>query len=149
MSQPPMPVFVDTTAFFARFNERAFEHDRALAVFDGISAGKLSYGPLFISRYVLAELATLMRRKVGHKPAVDALEIIRKAESFNTLLVDDAIFERTCENFALYDDPQISFIDHASGVLATAHGIKHVFTFDVTDFRTLGFIVVPDDTGDA
>lgn len=147
MSQHPVPLFIDTGAFFAHFNERATEHDRAQAVFQGIQRGELPYGALFTSRYVLAEFATLMRRKVGHSPAVTALETIRQAESFTILPVGSETFDRTCEQFATYDDHQISFVDHSSGVLATDYDIEHIFTFDSDDFRTLGFIVVPDDTG--
>lgn len=143
----PEPLFVDTAAFFARFNERAAEHDRARAVFDGIRSGDVPYDPLFTSRYVLSEFATLMLRKVGHRPAVAALTTIREASSFNVLPVGGDVFDRTCEQFAHYDDQQISFVDHSSAVLADDRAIEHVFTFDRTDFRTLGFTVVPDDTG--
>lgn len=149
MNEPPVPLFIDTGAFFARFNERTLEHDRAAAIFQGIRSRELAYGPLFTSRYVLSELATLMRRKVGHGPAVIALETIRQAESFNLLPVGRETFDRTCEQFARYDDQRISFVDHSTGVLAEAHDIEHVFTFDSDDFRTLGFTVVPDDTREA
>lgn len=147
MSGRPVPLFVDTAAFFARFNERTAEHERARDVFAGIRSSDLPYGPLFTSRYVLSELATLMLRKVGHAPAVFALETIREAESFNVLSVGSSDFGRTCEQFAGYDDQQISFVDHASAVLASGRGIDHVFTFD-GDFHALGFTVVPGDTGD-
>jgi predicted nucleic acid-binding protein len=149
MNQPPVPLFIDTGAFFARFNERAYQHDRARAVFRGIQSREFEYGPLFTSRYVLSELATLMRRKVGHEPAVTALETIRRAVSFNLLPVGDDAFDRTCKQFARYDDQHISFVGHSSGVLADAYEVGHVFTFDPTDFRVLGFAAVPDDTGEA
>ena len=149
MSQPPVPLCIDTGAFFARFNERAAEHDRARAVFQGIRDGELQYGPLVTSRYVLSEFATLMRRKVGHPPAVNALETIRSAESINVLPLGSGAFDRTCEQFARYDARWISFVDHSSGVLADDYDIEHIFTFDTDDFQTLGFVVVPADTGDA
>jgi predicted nucleic acid-binding protein len=149
MSQPPVHLFLDTGAFFARFNGRAAEHDRARAVFQGIRDGELQYGPLVTSRYVLSEFATLMRRKVGHPPAVNALETIRSAESINLLPLDNDAFDRTCERFARYDGRRSSFVDHSSGVLADAYDIEHIFTFDTDDFQTLGFVVVPADTGDA
>lgn len=147
MSGHPVPLFVDTAAFFARFNERTAEHERARTVFEGIRTGELQYDPLFTSRFVLAELATLMLRKVGHAPAATALETIRAAESFNVLPVDSGDFDRTCEQFGRFDDQQISFVDHASGVLAEGRDVDHVFTFD-DDFHTLGFTVVPGDTGE-
>lgn len=109
----------------------------------------MQYGPLFTSRYVLSEFATLMRREVGHTPAVNALEAIRQADSFNILPVGSNVFDRTCGRFARYEDQQISLIGHSSGVLADDYDIEHVFTFDTDDFHTLGFIVIPDDTGDA
>ena len=149
MSQPPVPLFIDTGAFFARFNERAAEHDRARAVFQGLRDGELQYGPLVTSRYVLSEFATLMRRTVGHPPAVNALETIRSAESINVLSLGSDAFDRTCERFARYDARRISFVDHSSGVLADDYDIEHIFTFDTDDFQTLGFVVVPADTGDA
>jgi len=148
MPAPPAPLFIDTAAFFARFNERATEHDRARAVFDDIQSGELQYDPLFTSRYVLSEFATLMLRKVGHDPAVTALNKIREASSFNVLPIGVNVFDRTCEQFARYDDQQISFVDHSSAILADDRDIECVFTFDQTDFRTLGFTVVPDDTGE-
>lgn len=147
MSGRPVPLFVDTAAFFARFNERTAEHERARTVFEGIRSGALPYEPLFTSQSVLSELATLMLQKVGHTPAVTALETIREAESFNVLPVDSGDFDRTCVQFARYDDQQISFVDHTSSVLADGRGVDHVFTFD-GDFHTLGFTVVPGDTGD-
>lgn len=149
MSSLSSPLFIDTAAFFARFNERATEHERARAVFEDIRSGNVQYDPLFTSRYVLSEFATLMRRKVGHRPAVTVLNTIREAESFNILPVTGEQFDRTCELFAQYDDQQISFVDHSSAVLADDRGIDHVFSFDRDDFRTLGFTVVPDDTGEA
>lgn len=149
MSRSPSPVFIDTAAFFARFNERAAEHDRARTLFKGIRTGTVQYDPLFTSRYVLSELTTLMLRKVGHQPAVTALDTIREAASFNVLSLDGEQFDRTCAQFARYDDQQISFVDHSSAILADDHGIEYVFTFDSDDFRTLGFTVVPDDTGES
>jgi len=54
MSGRPVPLFVDTAAFFARFNRRTAEHERARTVFEGIRSGALPYDPLFTSRYVLS-----------------------------------------------------------------------------------------------
>jgi len=149
MTTSPQPLFIDTSAFFARYNERATEHERATAVVQGIRSGDVHYDPLFTSRYVLSELATLMLRKVGHQPAVNALTDIRDSKSINVLPVTEKSFARTCEQFAAYDDQQISFVDHSSAVLAGDRDIEHVFAFDRDDFQTLGFTVVPADTGDA
>jgi len=149
MANQTESLFVDTAAFFARFNERAAEHDRALTVFRGIRTGELRYDPLFTSRHVLAELATLLLRKVSHRAAVAALASARESDSFNVLPVGADRFDRACEQLDRFDDQQISFVDHTSAVLADDRGIDHVFTFDSDDFETMGFTVVPAHTGDA
>lgn len=89
----------------------------------------------------------LLVRKSVHDEAVRALEAIRDAESFNVLPVDRGTFDAAAEQFAVYDDHAISFVDHTTGVLAAERGIDHVFGFD-PDFRTLGFTRVPVDTGE-
>lgn len=150
MSSPgATPLFIDTGALYAWFKPDDENHERSVAVFDGIRDGTYTYRPLYTSRHVLSELATLMLRWVGHADAVRALNTVRGSESFTVLPVDAGTFDRTCEQFARYDDQQISFVDHTSGILAREHDIEYVFTFDPNDFRTLGCTVVPDDTGEA
>jgi predicted nucleic acid-binding protein len=144
MTRGPTPLFVDTGAFFAWRYERATRHDLAREAFDAIRAGDLRYRPLFTSRSVLSELATLLLRKVGHAEAVDTLSRIRSSESFTVLPVDEPAFDAACDELARYDDQQISFVDCTSSVLAGSRDVEHVFAFD-SDFRTLGFELVPDD----
>ena len=143
------PLFVDTGAFFARVKADDEHHDRATTVFGAIQSGALPYRPLYTSRFVISELATLTRRKIDHPTAVRALNGVRASPSFNVLRVDDVRFDRTCEEFERYDDRFLSFVDHTSGVLCDEYDVEHVFTFDPDDFRTLGFTAVPDDTGEA
>jgi predicted nucleic acid-binding protein len=40
------PLFIDKGAFYARFVENAPRHESAMANFDGIRDGSLSFGPL-------------------------------------------------------------------------------------------------------
>lgn len=141
-------LFVDTSAFVAWFVTDDVNHEDAVTVFDGIRRGEYPYRPLFTSRYVLSELATLLRRQASHDDAVRVLRAIRESDSFVVLSMDETSFDQACVEFARYDDQRISFVDHTSGVLADENGIEHVFSFDVDDFHTLGFTVVPEDTGE-
>lgn len=143
----PRPLFVDTNALVAVFDEDDDHHAPANAVLDGIRDGDLAYGPVFTSRYVLSETATTLLYGVGHREAVDALTTIRESSTFNTLDVTESIFARTAEQFARYDDQQISFVDHLNSVLGDEFDIHHIFAFE-DDFRTLGMTRVPVDTGD-
>jgi uncharacterized protein len=144
MSEQPQPLFIDTGAFFAWVNTRAGRHETAQSVFDTLRREAIPYQPLFTSRYVLSELATLTSQKVSHKTAVDVLQTIRRSESFNILPVGEGVFAAACDEFECYDDQQISFVDHTSTVLASEYEIEHIFAFD-RDFATLGFTRVPAD----
>lgn len=140
------PVFVDTGAFYARFDESAIRHDRAAAVFEGIGTGALPYRPVYTSSYILDELATLVLSRRGHAAAVAALEQVRDS-TITVLHPDETDFEAAVEQFIRYDDHDISFTDHMSAVLASGVDVDHVVTFDADHFRTLGMTVVPADTG--
>ncbi len=140
------PLFVDTGAFYARADADDEHHEVAKQIFGGIQAGELAYRPIYTSQAVVSELATLLLYKLGHDDASRVLTSIRDSESFNVLPVDPATFEAAARQFLEYDDQQISFVDHASGVLADEYDVAHVFAFD-GDFRTLGFDLVPGDLG--
>jgi predicted nucleic acid-binding protein len=144
------PLFIDTGPFYARFVGTAQRHERATAVFKDIGGGEreIPYRPLYTSTYVLDELATLILSHHEHDAAVAAVERVRESPTA-VIHPDEEDFDTTCEQFARYDDHEISFTDHLSGVLADDRDIEHVFTFDPDHFRTLGFTAVPDDTGEA
>lgn len=141
------PLFIDTGPFYARFVETAQRHGRATAVFKAIGEGEAVYRPLYTSTYVLDELATLILSHRDHDGATAAVERVRESPT-TVIHPKKADFDRTCEQFSRYDDHEISFTDHMTGVLAAERDIEHVFTFDPDHFRTLGFTAVPADTGD-
>jgi len=138
------PVFVDTGAFYARADEDDAHHEDAVRLFGGIRSGDVAYRPIYTSQAVLSEFATLALYKLGHDTATRALIAIRESESINIVPVDRSTFETAAEQFVDYEDQRISFVDHATSVLADERGVEHVFAFD-SDFRTLGFSLVPED----
>lgn len=144
---PPTPLFVDTNAFVALADKDDDHHEAAHAVREGIRDGELAYGPIFTSRYVLAETATTILYGVGHREAVEVLTTVRESSTFNILEVTAEVFARTETQFSRYDDQQISFVDHLNSVLSDEFDIEHVFAFE-DDFVTLGLTRVPVDTGE-
>lgn len=142
-----MPLFVDTGAFYAWFNSEDDHHKRATAVFERIKAGELPYQPVYTSRYVVAELVTLILYRIDHSSALSAFDRIDQSDTFNVLPVDHKLFMAARAQFERYNDHNISLTDHISGVLAKEYSTDRIFAFD-SDFRTLGFTVVPVDTGE-
>lgn len=143
----PRPLFVDTNAFVAIYDESDDHHERANAILDGIEDRTLPYGPLFTSRHVLSETATVLLYGSSHRDAVRALRNIRDSPTMNVLGITEPLFDRTADQFEQYDDQQISFVDHMNTILSAEYEIEHVFAFE-EDFRTLGMTRVPVDTGE-
>jgi predicted nucleic acid-binding protein len=137
-------LFVDTGALYARFVSNDQHHDEAREVFGGIRDGELAYRPLFTTRYVLTEVTRLLLYNAGHDEAQTALNAVNESNVFVVLSDTDEGFESACRRFAEYDDQDISLVDHLTAVMAERRDVKQVFTFD-SDFRTLGFDVVPED----
>jgi predicted nucleic acid-binding protein len=137
------PIFIDTGAFYARADEDDKHHEDASRLFRGIRSGDRAYRPIYTSQAVLSEFATLALYKLGHDTASKALTAIRESDSVNIIPVGKPAFETAAEQFADHDDQQISFVDHTTSILADERGVEHVFAFD-SDFRTLGFSLVPD-----
>ena len=140
------PVFVDTSAWYAIFDEDDGEHARATSVRNAIHAGDLPYRPIYTTGHVLAELATLLLRH-GHDVTSRALGQIRDSPNVTVIHPDQETFDAAMTEFDRYDDHDISLVDHLTGVLAAERDVEYVFAFD-GDFRTLGFTVVPYDTGE-
>lgn len=138
------PLFVDTGAFYARADEDDQHHETASNLFDDIRSGTVPYRPIFTSQSVRSEFTTLALYRLGHETAARALRGVRDSQSINVLPVGEQVFATAREQFEDYDDQQISFVGHTSSVLADEHDIDRIFAFD-SDFRTLGFTVVPED----
>ena len=141
------PLFIDTGAFFAYYNERDEHHETARTTFQAIRTGDLAYAPLYTTRFVLTELVTLLLYKVGHTTATRALGDILSAGSFNVVRADPVVFADACDELDRYDDHEITLVDHLTGVLADERAVECIFAFD-SDFATLGFTRVPVDTGE-
>lgn len=141
------PLFIDTGAFFAYYNDRDEHHERTRAVFQAIQSGELAYEPLYTTRFVLAELTTLLLYKVDHQTAARALEDILTADSINVVRIDASTFTTAWAAFEQYDDQTITLVDHLTAVLAEEYETEYVFAYD-SDFPTLGLTRVPVDTGE-
>ncbi|WP_122091409.1 type II toxin-antitoxin system VapC family toxin [Halalkalicoccus subterraneus] len=140
------PLFVDTSAWYAIFDEDDAEHTRATAVREAILAGDLQYRPIYTTSHVLGELTTLLLR-YSYDVASRALTQIRNSQNVTVIHPDRVAFEAAVTQFDRYDDQAISLVDHLTGVLADERDVEQIFAFD-SDFRTLEFTLVPDDVGE-
>lgn len=144
-----VPLFVDTSALYARLDDDDAHHDRARALFDGIreQTVKRTYRPLYVTSHVLAEFVTLVVHNFGSPTAHDAADRIRRSDFFVVLYPDEPVVSQAIDALGEYADEEIVLVDHLTGILAAEQDIDHIMTFD-SGFRTLGFTLVPEDIGD-
>ncbi len=138
-----MKLFLDSSAFIARFDKRDQYHEKSRYVLEEIMKGTLPYKTMFTSNYILDEAVTftLLRTK-NHSMAIKVLEGIIESEYIKPLWVTEDIQEKAIQLFKKYSDRMIAITDCTTTVLMKENGIEAIFTFD-TDFRGLGFEVIP------
>lgn len=88
-------MFIDPNAFVAIYDEDDDHHERANAVRGGIEDWSLPYGPLFTSRHVLSETATVLLCRGSHHDAVHAVQNIRDSPAVNVLRLTEPLLHRT------------------------------------------------------
>jgi hypothetical protein len=133
-------VFVDTSAFFAIENLRDQHHPGALQARDELMA---TGQRLITSDYVLDEVYTLIRMRVGHRASVDFGESLRASRFFRVEPVTAADLEAAWRIFRRYDDKPFSFTDCTSFAMMERLKIPSAFSFD-RNFREYGkFLVRP------
>lgn len=138
-------IFIDTSAFLARYVRRDQYHRRARKGWTEISRRR---GKCFTSNFVLDETFTLLARRTSYPFAVERarnivastiLEVLRPA-------AEDEL--RALELFEKYADQRVSFTDCISFVLMRRARITRAFTFD-SHFARAGFSVWPSERGGA
>lgn len=132
-------IFVDTSAFVARYIERDQFHKDAVAYWETLASSSIA---CVTSNFIVDETITLLtRRTTGHFAAErarqlyasSALHILRAVEADETAAV--AILEQ-------YAGEGVSFTDCVSFALMKRHRITEAFTFD-DHFADAGFITKP------
>ncbi len=133
-------VFVDTAAFFALENERDRYHTEAIDTRHELMAKGVR---LITSDYILDEVYTLIRMRVGHRAAVDFGESVQASRFFRIEPVTPPDFEAAWRIFSRYDDKPFTFTDCTSFALMERLKVRTAFTFD-RNFREYGrFAVKP------
>lgn len=131
-------VFMDTSAFYALAARADANHGVAQRAYEKL----LSEGVLFVlTDHVLAESATLIRRKLGYQAAQGFLELIEDGEAirlFDVIDVDKSLVGLAKEIFRKEADPKLSFVDALSLAVMRVRRIRRFFAFD-RHFERAGF----------
>lgn len=131
-----MTVLADTSALFALLDVEGAEHARASETFRGLEAHDI-----VTHRYVVAEAAALVRRRLGPSSVADLIDGL--LAPMIVLGLTDEVFDTVlAAHAASADSSGLSLVDRLSFELMRREGITTAFAFD-RDFVTAGFAVVP------
>jgi predicted nucleic acid-binding protein len=129
-------VFVDTSAYFALFNDKDVDHDR---VVDTVRQLVIQRAQVFTTNYVLAETRGLVLGRLGRTIAVRVLDDL---ESSSTVIVRVSLADerRAGEIVRRYIDKDFSLTDATSFAVMQRLRIGRAVTLD-DHFAQFGFAI--------
>jgi len=129
-------VFVDTSAFYSAKDSRDKNNKKALHFLSKVLRTDRYH--LITTNFILYETLTLLRRKLGHKIAVEFREELKKSYYCSVYRITEDIEEIAWNIFKRYKDKDFSFVDCTSFAFMKANRIKKAFAFD-EHFTQFGF----------
>ncbi|MBI3584001.1 MAG: PIN domain-containing protein [Nitrospinae bacterium] len=117
-------MLVDTSAWYALFDEDDKHHERANIFYDH------NLSPFVTINFIIDETLTLVKKRLGHRQAVEAGKDLcnKELSSLVTITAED---EATAWRiFQRYDDKGFSFTDCTTFAVMERLKIPSVFTFD-------------------
>ena len=125
--------FVDTSFWIALRFRRDGRHTDARALWE---AGT---GALLTSNLVLGETWTFLRRKAGHRPALEFYEAARRLPSLTVRHVDPDLDADAWRWLARRDERSYSYVDATSFAIMRRLRLREALAFD-GDFAAAGFV---------
>ena len=118
-------IFVDTGALFAAANAKDKDHQRAKDFLTKLAEEEVS---LLVTNFIIAEIYTLMLRKIGRDKAIEYVEKLRSTAEIERVSEED---ENTAWQIILrYQDKDFSYVDATSFAVMERLGIRDAFAFD-------------------
>ncbi|TAN45594.1 MAG: PIN domain-containing protein [Nitrospirae bacterium] len=128
-------VFLDTSVVVTFFDKGDPLHDESKRMLLDISRKKIR---LISTDYVLDECITTILAKIGHKIAVESVELILNSNLISMIWLDEPMLMKAWEYFKKHSDKGYSFTDCTSFVLMKEMKIDRCLSFD-RHFEQAGF----------
>ena len=130
-------IFVDTGAWYALLDKSDANHHAAVKLKDSL------VHPLVTSNYIVDEVITLSRNRLGYEVAVEIGQKLWDESIANLIRVIPQDEKKAWEIFVTYHDKTFSFTDCTSFALMERIGITEAFAFDEHLTQYGRFIVLP------
>ncbi len=129
---------MDTSAFYAVADKRDKNHKEGKALYKKLLSKKLTF---LITDHIIAECATLIRRRLGYSKSADFLDLVEEGEAvglFEIFFVERAIFRKAKRIFSDMQGTKLSLVDAISFVTMQHRKVSKYFAFD-RHFDEAGF----------
>jgi len=120
------PYFIDSNVFIGAYNPRDEHHGEAAAILKRVDRGEL--GTAIITDYILDEVLTFVRRKLGAEKSLEVLNAILSSENVDVAKIDEEIFDAAIVVFEKYK--RLSFTDATTVTYMNAREIQKLISFD-------------------
>jgi len=127
-------IFVDTSFWVALRNRKDPHHAEAEALL------RLHETAVLITtNHVRGESWTYLRRRAGHRAAVDFLDALEQSPRIRVVPIELMQEEEALGWLRRHDEREYSFVDATSFALMRSRKIREAFAFD-GDFTAAGFV---------
>ena len=130
------PSLLDTTVFIAAAFPREKHHKEGRSIITSVEEGVL--GEPVITDYILDEVVTFVRKKVGAAASIEILDAMANSPRLRLVIVESRHFEAGLQIFRTYEG--LSFTDAISVAVMRDLGIEVIYSFD-SDFDGIPGIV--------
>ncbi len=120
-------VLLDADGTVAMISEDHPNHSKALLVRDKL---KKSRANLYMSRYVVAEVATVLSQRIGHQIAVGFLLELNQSETIHVIDTNNGLERETQKVFSQQTSKNVSYVDCHNMVLVQQFKFDGIFSFD-------------------
>ena len=118
-------IFVDTGALFAAANAKDRDHQRTKDFLAKLAEEKVI---LLATDFIIAEIYTLMFRKIGRDKAIEHLEKLRNTAEIERVSEEDE--NKAWQIILRYRDKDFSYVDATSFAIMERLRISDAFSFD-------------------
>lgn len=118
--------FLDTTVFIAAAFLKEKQHKEGKEIVNGVEEGIL--GKPVITDYILDELVTFVRKKMGTNASIEILDILLSSPKLTIIKVENKHFEAGIQIFKMYE--RLSFTDAITVAVMRDLKIKTIYSFD-------------------
>jgi len=130
-------IFVDTGAWYALADKSDQYNAQAVKVYPALLN---SFHHLTTTNLVIAETYILIRRAIGHGPAIRFLKNMAASPRIIKIYSDSVLEEAAEDILQKFHDQDFSYTDAVSFAVMKQYGIVQAFSFD-HHFLTAGFML--------